>query len=226
MAKKLSSANAKSATRNFIAVMMLCIISFALLMRAFHAAELTPDQRIILDYCFALLGGGAGFLFGGVVLDLTSLLGPNLKLTIRALGGSALFVLLIFHPLFPSGAQPEKPSGGPPTILNPAPSSVVGQMIKVQGHSEYQGWHHYVVVTGIVAGGDIVQDTSMDLSSAGELLGTATIGNAAVGEGEPYFIRIVASRTPIAPGPLVPRKGFIFSDAVNVTRSFRSKGAN
>jgi|SRR6267154_3520463 len=229
MAKKLAHIHAKSPIRDFTAVMTLCIVSLALLMRAFYTAglaELTPDQRTILNFFFALLAGGVGFLFGGVVLDLTGALGPNLKLTMRALGGSALFVLLLIHPLFPFPIPPEGLSIIRPTILSPVPGSMVAQMIEVHGRTGYPTWHHYVVVTGIVAGGSIVQDTHMNSTATGDLSGIATIGNVAVGEAEPYLIRIVASKSPLAPGPLVPQKDLVFSDAVNVTRSFQDKGAN
>jgi hypothetical protein len=229
MTKKQAHINARSPIRDFTAVVTLCILSLALVIRAFYAAglaELTPDQRTILNYFFALLAGGVGFLFGGVVLNLTGALGPNLKLTMRALGGSALFVLLLIHPLFSFTSLPENLSAIRPMILSPGPGNMVGQVIEVHGRAGYPTWHHYVVVTGIVAGGDIVQDTHMNWSSTGDLFGTATIGNVAVGEGDPYLIRIVASRVPLTPGPLVPRKDLVFSDAVNVIRSFQGKGAD
>src|SRR5262249_12677274 len=149
-------------------VLTLSLASFCVVAWAFYAAGvsgLDPDQRAISNFFFALLAGGAGFFFSGITLNMTGQIWPNMKFTIRAISGIALFLVILFHPLFISqgsgrGQTSLDPTrmGGGIRITNPSSGTSVGPMIEVHGHTDYSLWHHYVVVEGLKGGGDIVQD--------------------------------------------------------------------
>jgi hypothetical protein len=214
----------------YIPAMFLLASALSLLAWAFFQPELTPDQRIFANVFSALLCGSAGFLWGGVILDLRYKPAPNLKVAIQALGGSAIFLLGMWHPLFPPADAGQRETvrllSSPRRkleITRPGADSVVGSEIEVRGSTSYPAYHHYIVVSGSVAGGDAVQDDTLKLSPAGELVGTATIGSSAVGAGQTYTIRIIASKTPLKPGPLVQTSGLIFSNPVTVTRSAQAE---
>lgn len=208
----------------YIPAMILLAVTFALLGWAFVQPELSADQRTMANFFFALVSGSAVFLWGGMALSVNGQLGSHMRIALKALGGSAAFTLALLHPLFPplNAAQPQ-PS--PPVkqlqVVSPAPHSTVGLTVKVNGLTSYKFWNHYIVVRG-KTGPDAVQDHPLTVSSSGELSGRATIGDVTVGLGDEYLIWIIATKTTLRPGVLVPPHDAINSEAVPVTRAERS----
>jgi hypothetical protein len=230
MRRPLASTASRYADATYWAVMMLSVVSVAELGWAFFAAGstgLTSQQTTISNYFFALLGGSAGFFFGGVVLTVSGQLTPALKLSIKAIGGSALFLIALYHPLFPIApgkqfsADNVESIGSPVEIKSPSTNSVVGGTVEVRGHTTHPSWRHFIVVTGPAQGSDVVQDAEVTVSPSGEILGTATLGNAAVGAGQSYTIRVVACEKRLEPGPFIRRNDLVFSNAITVTRSVK-----
>jgi hypothetical protein len=213
---------------------MLSLLSVAELGWAFltsGSTGLTSQQTTISNYFFAVLAGAAGFFFGGVVLTVTGQLTPALKLSIRAIGGSALFLIALYHPLFPAtpgkqvSAENVESVESSVEITTPSMNSVVGQWVQIRGHTTHPSWRHFVVVTGPAPGSDVVQDAEVMVSPAGEIVGSATLGSAAVGAGASYTIRVVACEKPLKPGPFNRRNDLVFSNAITVTRSLETEGS-
>jgi hypothetical protein len=220
MRQRSSFVKAHYSVWSYIAVQILLLASLFGLGWAFYSSGLSSN------FFFALLAGTEGFLFGGVVLTLTGTIRPNMKLAIRAVGGSALFLAALLHPLLASTAHiGSLPGPRPPErgifITSPLTGSVVGPTAQINGHTDYPWLRHFIIVTGLKAGGDIVQDSEVNVSSTGEISVNATLGGAAVGAGEMYTIRIVACETALNAGPLVSRKDLIVSNVISVVRSIQ-----
>jgi hypothetical protein len=215
----------------FIPVVGLQFSTLALVIWAFFVAGdgLTSDQRQIVGRLFALLAGASGFFFGGVVLKLSGRLGPGASFVIRALSGAALFLIVLVLPLIAHTASHElcqNPVVTEPTeevlqVTSPAGSDEVGPTAEVRGRTTHPRWFHYLVVTGLTSGGDVVQDNNtIKVSPNGDLYSLAIFGAAAVGVGQRYSIRFVDSKTAIEPGrPMLPGPHVIVSPAVTVTRT-------
>ncbi len=228
MRKQSASTASQVAGATYWAVMMFSLVSVAELGWAFFAAGstgLTSQQTTISNYFFALLAGSAGYFFGGVVLTVAGQLTPALRLSIRAIGGSALFLIALDHPLFPAtpgnqvSANNVESVGSPVEITSPSMNSVVGGSVEVRGHTTHPSWRHFIVVKGPAQGSDVVQDAEVTVSPSGDILGSATLGNAAVGAGQSYTIRVVACEKRLEPGPFIRRNDLVFSNAITVTRS-------
>jgi hypothetical protein len=207
-----------------IAICSVQGFALILLVWAFHDAAdfgLTPDQRLIALWAFALLGGTLGYFVGGVFLRIRGHCGPAVSFAIRATGASALFLAVLF--LSPYAGRLDSLTIHPPEerlrVTSPADCSEVGLIAEVRGHTTDPRRFYYVLVTGMVAGGEMVQDSAVEVSQGGNLLAKATIGGAEIGIGEHYQIQFVASKTPLPPGPLVVAPGMLFSPAVSVLRT-------
>jgi hypothetical protein len=212
-----------------IAVCVIQASALSLLGWAFHDASeygLSADQRLIASWAFALLAGTFGYFFGGVFLQFAGKLGPAVSFAIRATGASALFLAVLFLPLFAHAVSRDgclnTPGADPPAdalrVTSPADMGEVGPTAEVRGHTPHPQWHHYIVVTG-PSGGDIVQDDHFKISANGDLSTVAAFGTAAVGIGDRYSICLIESKTPLLPGPVVQGPHVSVSPAVTVTRT-------
>jgi hypothetical protein len=187
---------------------------------------LTADQRLIASWAFALLAGAFGYFFGGVFLQIAGKWGPVASFAIRATGASALFLAVLFLPLFAHASSREgclntSAADAPEDALlitSPADNSEVGPSVEVRGHTTHPRWRHYVVVAG-PSGGDMIQDDLLKISRDGDLSSVATFGAAAVGVGGRYSIYLIESKTPLPPGPVVQGARVGVSPAVTVTRT-------
>lgn len=233
MRRQSASTAPQFADATYWAVMMLSLVSVAELGWAFFAAGsigLTSQQATISNYFFALLAGSAGFFFGGIVLTATGQITPAVKFSIRAIGGSAMFLIALYHPWFPVTA--EKPGSAdivqkivsPVEITSPSTNSVVGRTVQVRGHTTYLGGRYFILVTGPAQGSEMVQDGEVSVFPSGDILGSATLGDAAVGAGQSYTIRVVACEKQLKPGPFNHRNDLVFSNAITVTRSLEPEG--
>jgi hypothetical protein len=95
----------------FALATLLMLVSLAALFWAFISQpHLSPHQRVLSNFFFALASGTAGFVWGNVLLHATGKLPGGVKFTIEAFGGSAIFLILTFvHPLFPSETSYQTP---------------------------------------------------------------------------------------------------------------------
>lgn len=223
----------RSAEATYWAVMALSLISVLVLGWAFVAAGsmgLTFQQTTISNYFFAVLAGGVGFMFGGVAVTVNGQVSQGVKLSIRAIGGSALFLIALYHPFFAmsDGEQVKAnkfESVIPVEITSPSTNSVVGRTVEVRGRTTHPTWRHFVIVTGPEQGSDVIQDGEVDVSPSGEMLGRATLGSVVVGAGELYTIRVVACEKGLKSGPFIHRNDLVFSNTITVTRSYTTEGS-
>lgn len=235
--RRVQSSTRPFSSVEYVAVLVLLLFALAVLAWAFFVSGdtgLTFDQRRIAFWFFALEAGAAGYFFGGVFLNLAGRTASTSSFAIRAVGGAALFLIVIL--LVP--ASPSSPSSGGQVmseatcdldqglVLNvPAQGARVGPKVEVRGRTAYPQWNHFIVVTGLNAGGDIIQDSAVSVSPNGEISGKATIGSSAVGRGERYSIKFVASKTALKPGPLNPDRHMVFSNSVTVVREIHGEGS-
>jgi hypothetical protein len=212
----------------YIAVLGLQASSLALLAAAFYVAAdgLTPDQRQITAWLFALQAGASGYFFGGVVLKFTGKWGPAASFAIRAVGASALFLSVLVLAPFPRAAGSEgyqNAEGGDALALrvtSPSEGAKVGPTAEVHGHTMHQRWAHYLEITSLDARADVIQDSTIKVEPDGGISSLATFGATAVGVGQRYSIRFIDSKTPFMPGLLKQGPHVIVSPAVTVTRTW------
>jgi hypothetical protein len=104
-------------------------------------------------------------------------------------------------------------------ITYPANGGIVDSTDIVRGITPYPNSNHYIVVTPIKGGGDWVQEGPMKISTGNVWIGRAIFGAAAVGAGEGFVIRAIATNSTLSPGTLneVPEDA-IFSESIVVTR--------
>jgi hypothetical protein len=104
-------------------------------------------------------------------------------------------------------------------ITSPLNGDRVDKNEFIQGETPFLGMHHYVIVTPVKIGTDWVQEEAK-VSFGGLWSGKAILGAAAVGVGEKFVIRALATNTTLPPGPLteVP-KDAIFSELITVKRN-------
>jgi hypothetical protein len=104
-------------------------------------------------------------------------------------------------------------------INYPANGGVVDSTDIVRGITPYPNRNHYIVVTPIKGGGDWVQEGPMKISTGNVWIGRAIFGAAAVGAGEGFVIRAIATNSTLSPGTLIEvPEDAIFSESVVVTR--------
>jgi hypothetical protein len=88
----------------------------------------------------------------------------------------------------------------------------------IRGETPFSGMHHYIIVTPVKIRTDFVEGEA-NVSPGGFWSGQAKFGEAAVGAGEKFVVRALATNSRLSPGPLteVP-KDAIFSGSITVTR--------
>jgi hypothetical protein len=106
------------------------------------------------------------------------------------------------------------------TITYPTNGADVTFDDKVLGNTPFPNMNHYIVVTPVKTGTPYVQDRPALVNSGeGTFSGQARFGGAEVGVGEQFIVRILATKSPLEPGPLnsVPAD-VVFSESVAVRR--------
>ena len=228
MRGNIPNTDSRVSDATYWAVITLSLLSFGELVWAFieaGASGLTSQQTTISDLFFDILAGSLGFFFGGIAVSVNGRLPPGMKLSIRAIGGSALFLVALYRPLFVASAWEPVPNGitnpaaNQVEITSPSTNSVVGHTVEIRGRTAHPNWRHFILVTGPAQGSEVIQDGEVTVSSSGQILGRATLGSAAVGAGESYTIRVVASEKALTRGPFIRRNGLLLSNAITVTRS-------
>src|ERR1041385_3295134 len=101
-------------------------------------------------------------------------------------------------------------------IAGPIDGSMVGPTGEICGFTPYPNKAHYLVVTA--RGGDFVQDGPVRLSREGLWSGQARFGNAGVGEGDLFIVRLAATQAPISPGMTTLPSDTIFSEPITLRR--------
>jgi hypothetical protein len=117
-------------------------------------------------------------------------------------------------------AQVEKlTAAGQLTVTSPAEGTSVGPTEIVSGSTPYPSSKlHYAVVTPLEVGGDWIQDRAV--VSGGTWSGRAIFGNADVGVGQRFTVRVLATSVPQTPGPMSsPPPDAVFSKLVTVRRA-------
>lgn len=105
------------------------------------------------------------------------------------------------------------------TITNPVNEAAVSMTELVRGKTPFSKMNHYIVVTPLKTGGDLVQDRPVKISTAGSWSGRARFAAADVGAGERFIVRVLATKSTLSPGSLteVPEDA-VFSNSIIVTR--------
>jgi hypothetical protein len=209
----------------YIPALVLGACAMGLVIWAVLKGPLWPDQKPLMNVMAALLCGTAGFLWGGVVLEMVWQPDPRMRVAIQAVGAAAIFVFLMVHPIYPAESQRSQTAGGdtwlPPTgvsIIEPSKGSMVDADIPIRGRASYAGLHYYCLVKAESVGGAAIQDGELVRSESGELAGKARIGTAGAGAGETYTLTIVGSDKLLHAGPLRSTDGLIWSNQVTVRR--------
>lgn len=106
------------------------------------------------------------------------------------------------------------------TVTTPVNGATVEMIDFIRGNTPLSGMNHYIVVTPLKTGDDWVQEKRATVSG-GIWSGRAKFGTAAVGAGEQFVVRALATKSTLSPGPLteveVPEDA-IFSEPITVTR--------
>lgn len=105
------------------------------------------------------------------------------------------------------------------TITTPLDGAIVNRIDLVRGTTPFAQMNHYIVVTPLKTGDDWIQDGPITVYTGGLWTGRAVFGEAAVGAGEEFIVRSLATKLILSPGPLteVPEDA-IFSESITVTR--------
>ena len=103
-------------------------------------------------------------------------------------------------------------------ITSPSDGDMVGMTEFIQGETPFTGLNHYIVVTPLKAGADLVQDKPAKISGI-SMRGKARFGTATVGSGEKFSVRFLVTSHVISPGSLTekPEDG-LPSNTITVTR--------
>ena len=89
----------------------------------------------------------------------------------------------------------------------------------VKGWTPYSNKMIYIVITPIQTGDDFIQDTNAKIDAGGFWIARAIFGTAAVGTGQKFLIRAIATQDKLSAGPLTKKPAdVIFSEGVYVTR--------
>lgn len=104
-------------------------------------------------------------------------------------------------------------------ITKPADGDSVNLVDVVRGETPFAGLNHYIVVTPIKAGVDFVQSGPVPVHAGGFWSGQAAFGSAAIGIGEDFLVRCLATNSALNEGPLVDvPEDAAFSDIITVIR--------
>ena len=101
-------------------------------------------------------------------------------------------------------------------IVYPSDGGSVAATEQVRGSTPYQNKSHYLVVT--TRGGDFLQDGPLKISPGGIWSGQARFGNAGLGDGDAFMIRIATTRAPLMPGTTTLPDDAIYSEPISVRR--------
>ena len=106
------------------------------------------------------------------------------------------------------------------TIKVPSDGGTVGLIESARGETPFPNMNHYIVVTPLKIGVDFIEDGPASVSASGVWSGSARFGAAAVGAGEQFMVRALATKSMLSPGPLaeVPDDA-MFSESITVTRT-------
>jgi hypothetical protein len=103
-------------------------------------------------------------------------------------------------------------------VTYPTEDSVVEMNLMVRGKTLYPNMNHYLVVMPYANKTNYVENGHVDVLGD-SFVGPVTLGEAAAGGGERFFIRALATRTVLSSGALLVVPGdAIFSEGVTVTR--------
>jgi hypothetical protein len=86
---------------------------------AFFVKDLSPDQRKIFNAIFSLLAGFATFFIGGTAFVRLTGDTSGIKFFFTGSAGVAVFVLVLFHPIFTNDPLTSAPLGGTGTLKAP-----------------------------------------------------------------------------------------------------------
>ena len=104
-------------------------------------------------------------------------------------------------------------------LTNPGDNAVVSYIDFVSGKTPFFDLNHYIVVTPLKTGDNWIQDGPLVIDTGGIWSGRAQFGSSAVGSGEKFVIRVIATKSAIQLGPLmVIPDDAIFSEPIVVTR--------
>lgn len=107
-------------------------------------------------------------------------------------------------------------------VTYPLEGGSVGSTAPVRGTTPYRDRNHYVVVTPMETGDNWVEEERAAVSSDGVWTGRARFGTAAVGVGQDFVVRALATRASVLSGqlaaPAIPPDA-VFSEPTVVTRS-------
>ena len=104
-------------------------------------------------------------------------------------------------------------------ISSPAEEDSVDVVMAVRGETPFGELNHYIIVTPTRTGDDVVQRGPVPVYAGGLWSGQATFGAAALGTGQEFVVRCVATAATLQEGPLVEvPPDAAFSDIVTVIR--------
>lgn len=144
---------------------------------------------------------------------------PKIGILITTLGFIATMVFGIL-PLMKSVGRVEKGVMARQfRITAPIDGAAAGLTESIRGETPFSEMTHYIVVTPVKTGDNWVQPGPVQVSASGLWIGRATFGEAAVGAGEQFIVRALATKSILVEGALgkVPEDA-IFSESITVTR--------
>jgi hypothetical protein len=105
-------------------------------------------------------------------------------------------------------------------ISTPADGEDVGLDAAITGKTYLKDLNHYVVVKSLKVGTSYVQDRPPSINrNDGTFIGNARFGRAALGIGEQFMVRVLATRSTLPAAPLTNEPpDAVFSNSVTVTR--------
>lgn len=104
-------------------------------------------------------------------------------------------------------------------ITFPADGATVERTNLIRGETPFPEMNHYVVVIPVKTMDNWVQPGPVSVSASGLWSGSATFGAAAVGAGEQFIVRALATKSMVSEGTLAKVPGdAIFSESITVTR--------
>jgi len=106
-------------------------------------------------------------------------------------------------------------------ITQPRDHDLVDNNEVIRGSTPYLRKVHYLVVTPLATGDDWVQYPAVTIDNTGVWAGQAVFGSSAVGNGQDFLVRVVATSSKINPSNLAERSlpmDAISSAPIKVTR--------
>jgi hypothetical protein len=107
-------------------------------------------------------------------------------------------------------------------ITFPAEGATVERISSIRGETPFPEMNHYVIVIPVKTMDNWVQPGPVSVSASGLWSGSATFGTAAIGAGEQFTVRVLATKSRVSEGTLEKEKvpgDAIFSESITVTRS-------